>query len=431
MTTKTRYGLLGAGFVVFLVVAPLLVLYVQGKLVHFGTGASELTGIISAKTTPSGAAIFIADKQVAETPGAVRFLASGDYPVSIQKKGYKLWEKHLQVLAGKVTYANANPTNLLLLKDSHPQTITNLKTTSIPLGNTIVYATAKNGLLLARGPNYSESTSFSLPSTATELVPDADGRHLLVRGNTFMGLLDSKTGKIIDYTKTFSNCYDISLDQGQIWAINSKSELIAKLTPTTDGLLVMAKNALSYKLHGKEIYYIATQAGTVELHHANINDNSLLQDQILLTNVPTGTKNQIFIDNTKALFVLTDGNLWRINSVAEKIASGVTKANTESGTLAYTLPGELWWYDSSSNKGRLVSRSSTPFTDFYINPELQYAFFSEGTELLALELDDRFSQNRYILDTSKKDSSFSNLHFIEKNTLLYTSEDGLRTITLY
>lgn len=426
MTRKSRYGLIIVGVIIFAIGAPLLVLYVQGKTIHFAGTRTQLTGIISAETSPSGAKIVVNEEPKTNTPGAVRFLASGDYTVSLSKSGYRTWTKRLAVIAGRVTHVNPNPTSLVLLKDSSPVELAKDAGVFTSDGKTIFYASAEPKLILLSKENFSEIQSVVLPGPATHILADTDSNAVLATGTNFIVVVDSKTLKITDYSKSFTTARNTVLSKGRLWGIDKNSELVVASTvnkPTT----AMAKEVAAFSVKENDVYYLTTKGA---LHHATFDGSILDQDQILASNVPTGDHTDIYTDSAKAVYVLTDKRLLRINTIATEIATNVTKASVASGTLSYTTPGELVWFNSSSNKSQLISRSSQPFTEFYVDPGLQYAFFTQGKELIALELDDNSGQNRYALDTPAVDTTLTDLSLIDNSILLYRTGTSLKSIVL-
>lgn len=428
MTRRSRYGLIVAGLLIFAIGAPLLVLYVQGKTVSLHGTHTELTGLISAETSPSGAEILVNNDKKTSTPGAVRFLGSGDYIVTLTKPGYRTWQKRLAVVAGRVTHVNQNPTALVLLKDMPSTKLASDASLFAADEKTVFYTTSSGSQtkLVAFTKNSSSQTqSITLPGTASSLSIDTDTHTLLVQGGTFVATVDGKSLTLTDYSKNFNTVQNRLAAKGYVWGITSNNELVAgsgQNAPTT----VVAQNVTAFAFRNNDLYYLTTDRN---LHHATVDKLLLEQDQVLATNVPTGEKNTIYIDSAKAVYILADQRLLRINSVATEIATNVIKVSIASGTLSYTTPGELAWFNSSTNKSELVSRSSEAFSEFYIDPALQYALFIQGQDLLALELDDNSGQNRYLLDNTTT-AHFSSLQFADNTTLLYLNGGDIRSVTI-
>ena len=122
MKTRTRYSLLGFFILAFLILTPLMVLYVTGTRYDFQMHRFIKTGVIYAKTDPKGAQIFLNGASEGTTPSKIRFLSGGDYSIGIKKDGYFNWDKRLTLQAGFVTYVNKDLDNLVLYKSAGKQT---------------------------------------------------------------------------------------------------------------------------------------------------------------------------------------------------------------------------------------------------------------------------------------------------------------------
>lgn len=429
MTRISRYSLLAFGVAIFAFGAPMLVLYVQGKLLNFDRGQAELTGIVAAETNPSGAVLEVVGADTKDTPGAVRFLKTGTYTVKITKSGYRTWQKDIAVIAGKVTHANPHPTTLTLLKDANPQELASNSAAATTFGGTVIYTTPKPSLITLGGDNFTNSQSIQLPALAKNVTADAVTGSLLILGDSYTYAVKKQNQAIWDATKAFQQSTKLLLHNDTLLGLRKDGQLMAAAwggkTPKS-----LAKNVTDVTLQDTELYYLETLTNDMgALHHALLNNQELLQDQVLATNIPIQEKNSLYVDTAKAVYLLSGSTLLRINQTPDIIAEGVTNANTNGGSLAYTTPGELWWYDSYSNKPHLVSRSSEPFSAFYVNPGLQYAFFGQLGKLTALELDDRAGQNRYVLDSGY--DSFSNLQILNKTSLLYNADNALKLLVLF
>lgn len=429
MTSKTRYGLIFGGLLIFSIGAPSLVLFVQGKKISLEHGHTELTGILAVETDPSGASIVINDIPEKETPGAVRFLKTGDYSVKLTKKGYRTWQKTLSVVAGKVTHINPTPNQLVLLKDIPPVTITEEAATYTVLDKKIIYARTSPALVIHSSDSPDAVTkSVPTPEPMNRLLGDFDNTHVLAQGATTALVADTSTLKVTDVTKLVGENQIVAIAKGRVWTLDQSGQLQTFLPgqKTTTKVLTGVLAALVQK---NELYYLKNDAGTIILHHAQIDGEQLLQDQTLTSAIGPAKHYAIFTDTAKAVYLLADEALFRMNEAPTPITQNVKEVNTDGGSLAYTTPGELWWFDSNANKPRLVSRASAPFTAFYVNPSLQYAFFVQEKSLIALELDDRAGQNRYVLDAITPEHA--QLFFAQNSALLYRVGGAIKSISLF
>jgi hypothetical protein len=427
MTRKPRYTLLILGILFFAVAAPVLVLYVQGKLPLPGNRRIQPTGIISVTSDPSGAEVYVNNKLEDTTPASIRFVPTGDYDIRIYKNGYWEWHKKLPVVAGRVTYANPNPDKQILLKRETPQELAGQVSMYAPYGKGLVYV---SGLTLTRIPNLDEpdrSTHTSLPETPLELITNPDSAYIGIRTAHSLFLLNPNGFVFTDITKPLPAVAKLTLTETLALALTPDHTLLAlSLEKPASKPLTLASNVYAFRVRQSDIYYIQKETETGDLHHATVSTGGLTNDQLLTKNIPT-QEPQLYIDSTKAVFVLSNRTLYRVNAQPEVVASQVAASSDVTGTLSYTTAGELWWYDSGHNTGRLVSRSGEGFAENIIQPSLQYALFTQGKQLIALELDDRGEQNRYVLDTA---NSITHLEYLNSTTLAYIADTALHILTL-
>jgi PEGA domain len=120
MAYKTRIGILIGAILVFLILAPIVVLYTAGYRYNTKKMRVEKVGIIFVRSRPSGANIYLNGKKRTETtPARLRDLLPGDYDVKISKNGYSDWEKTLPVGSELTTFAES----IALFKNSVPEEI--------------------------------------------------------------------------------------------------------------------------------------------------------------------------------------------------------------------------------------------------------------------------------------------------------------------
>ena len=127
---KKKYRIIYAFIlvVVFIIVAPLLVLYATGYRYNFSENRVIKTGVLAVDSDPRNAQITINDKKAgSRTPTVVKNLFPGDYSVSIEKEGYFGWEKSLSVFPNRSTSTE----RVSLLKSNSPTLVTEEKVSNI------------------------------------------------------------------------------------------------------------------------------------------------------------------------------------------------------------------------------------------------------------------------------------------------------------
>ncbi len=94
-------------FIVFLGLAPALILYTAGYRYNTKKGLLERNGTLIIDSTPRGANVWIDDQDTKETtPVTFQNMAPGWHSIRVVRNGYLAWQKKLEVSAEQVTFAN-------------------------------------------------------------------------------------------------------------------------------------------------------------------------------------------------------------------------------------------------------------------------------------------------------------------------------------
>lgn len=120
MSIGKRYAILAALTLMFLITAPIVVLYTSGYRYNFSKNKIEKTGILVIASEPKGAQVFINGKNVEDgTPARIKNMMPGDYAVKVEKDGFYSWEKVLTIRSKLTTFAE----DIALFKKTLPMQI--------------------------------------------------------------------------------------------------------------------------------------------------------------------------------------------------------------------------------------------------------------------------------------------------------------------
>lgn len=92
---------------ILLVTGLAIIFWARGFKPDFRTGKIERTGLIVATSVPTGAQVFLNDRLTSATDTNIAYLDPGIYKVRIQKDGYSIWEKDVEVRADLATEIKA------------------------------------------------------------------------------------------------------------------------------------------------------------------------------------------------------------------------------------------------------------------------------------------------------------------------------------
>lgn len=118
MSPRNRAFLRWAFIIIFLIIAPVIILSTAGYRFNFGTRRLERTGVIVVDTVPSGASISLNGRlEKPTTPARLARVSPGTYRVRIEKIGFHPWEKDIAVDESQTLFLN----DLVLMRDSPPK----------------------------------------------------------------------------------------------------------------------------------------------------------------------------------------------------------------------------------------------------------------------------------------------------------------------
>jgi len=120
MTLTTRRIIAIIFFVLFMVSAPMLILYTAGFRYNFKKTQLTKTGALVIDSEPSGAFVYLNEQKIkSKTPVRLNNILPDEYSIKIEKSGYFPWNKKLNILTQETTFAE----DIVLFKKSVPETI--------------------------------------------------------------------------------------------------------------------------------------------------------------------------------------------------------------------------------------------------------------------------------------------------------------------
>src|SRR5687768_13339880 len=101
-----RRLLLGTSIILFLVIAPVVVLYALGYRENIITGPTAV-GVLLLVAIPQEATVAVNDRAYGTTPESISNLKVGEVAVAVSKEGYRSWQKNLPILPARATEARS------------------------------------------------------------------------------------------------------------------------------------------------------------------------------------------------------------------------------------------------------------------------------------------------------------------------------------
>ncbi|MFA5085149.1 MAG: PEGA domain-containing protein [Candidatus Omnitrophota bacterium] len=180
--TVIRYIAFSFSLALYLTLLPIILSYSLGYHIDFHKFIIYKTGILSLRSTPSGASIYIDGKLIPDvTPARIEELRPGTYSVEVKKEGLFPWQKDLTVRSNMVTRAE----NILLFPILQmTEKVSDRETDDffIPDDRSQIYYMTKTGLYKSNidGANPRKLSSYSSwPSDILGKKLSPDGKKIL------------------------------------------------------------------------------------------------------------------------------------------------------------------------------------------------------------------------------------------------------------
>lgn len=422
MKSRTRYLFIGLGFLVFGIISPLIVFYVSGFSYDWETDSLTSTGLLSIKTEPSKAEIFLNGENKGTSPASVRFLEAREYEVSIRKEGYFDWNKKLEIKSGKVTWASDRLPELHLIKKDPAPVIVFSEVVDFFPGNDFVLYLTETELIKTDLAETAITDSVKLDQKCQNIIASPTQ-------NLIMLVCDNKRQVFnqVDLTKIDLNLADLHnytfgpedslyhIESGVLYKTNTENGQKEKIS----------ENVSAFAFQGNSLYQLKAGSATQTLVYSPLYNPA--QTQTLIDSIPVFKNSQLFISRPKEAFVLGDGTLYRINENLETLLSGIKEISfdADAPALTYTTGNELYAYDFSKASGDLIMRQGGSIKQPQGKSDIGYVLYISENNIHAAEADSRDQTNNYLIgsgDTIKKyttDPSHSWVYFLDGSTLKF------------
>ncbi|HYV33583.1 MAG TPA: PEGA domain-containing protein [Candidatus Limnocylindria bacterium] len=438
MSKKSRYLLILLGVVVFLILAPLAVIYVRGFTYDFKNNTFVATGILATNVQPSYADIYLDGSLKRNSSGDIKFVLPKEYEVTIKSPGYNDWSKRLGVNPNEVTWSNpAGSKVYLLLKNPLAKTLVSNVLDFYNKGNSLVYLTADS--ITVGSLSEPSGTKYTLPAQTLAAQPvnkimatnDAGTNFILTNNSPATStkpiilLFNATSGKITDLSNLFQTQPQLKFNGSGLFGLTNQT--LYKVDVLNKTKLPIFGGVMAFYFQDQGLYFIQKKDGVLSLQFSQA---PFVNTQTLLNNLPALNNPEIFVTFEKQIFILSNGSLYLANSQMETLAQNVNSWQTGPQTtqLAVESSGELDYYDPLAKNLNFVTRSSQALGGFAIKNNIGYAFFSLGGELSAIELDDRDHQNQYVIYSGQNIQKFVGDYAAENILILDSGE--LKTIKI-
>ena len=425
MTKKTRRNLFFICLILFLLIAPSLILYSQGYRFDFETKRISQTGGLFIKAVPKQAEIYLNDEPEKKTDfffgsTLVENLLPKKYKIEVKKEGYTPWYKTLQVKEREVAEAK----NIILFKEN-----LDIETLATRIKSFWLSPDQKKIVLLEEGkpsspPSLSPNESSVKEGQETDwslklYEPDKKVKsHLMEKGDIYLKDPDLLNLEFSEDSK------EVFLEIGvqeriEYFSIDLKESppTLARVEPPTPG----PENALTYTGDDDNLYYLTIFGYLFK------NQDKLTPERFPIKPETSYTlkvlDGRIFLQEKETLFVFNPDS-----ASFEKIFEPVKdfKLSPDSKKLLIFSDYEIWVLfledelpeKKAGDKVFLVRLSGKIGNCFWIDSH--YLVFTSGNRIKISEIDERNRVNT----VEAKETKNPEILWSENNKRLYILSEG-------
>lgn len=377
----------------FLIMAPLVVLYTAGYRFDFGSGRLVQVGALSITSVPKGVTVALAnDVQSQHTPAIIKRVIPGNYPLILSKDGYKNWQRDIIVKSRETTTIE----NAVLFLDASPSKIHDVSpivSAASPSGEKVAYGVMSEPWFELWTYDVSSDHFLLLDRLSTSRVIDPQ-LQWAENGNVLVLSATEKTRRVDHYYAADQSLAGVPSSFAEFSLVKSKTNIALTKTSTTGEVKTLAILPInSYRIVDLFDHYILIKD---DLHKA-----------IIL--IDTTTSGPPILLNVNATFY-----------------------HWQNGLLIYSDGIELHTYDPSRNDDTLITRSGTALVDATVFPIGQTLLIGTKTSIMATDISDLQHPVNTIIVTAESIQSF----WVDRNGRnsyffgTVNGESGLFKITL-
>ncbi|MDP3964949.1 MAG: PEGA domain-containing protein [bacterium] len=404
MTRRIRRILYISFIAVFLISAPILVLYTAGYRYDTSRNRVIKTGVLTIHSQPKDALVSInGQPQQKKTPSTISRLLPGTYQVRVEKEGYIPWESNLTVTKGEVTLVS----DLQLFSSNSPQLISDRSISQFHLD------TQDRGYFVES----TETTAIlhRINLNTGEIMEMTQGANLQILASEFNQILVAYREGEEEIIAVIDQSGNSLRPLPQFTSVPSKSAFVSENSIVTllDGKICRLEidpasaplncsgNAITdFLIASGSIYTLSSQPNASVISRASINDQSVTEIAPLpLQNYELSS----FRDDILTVVNHDDESIYFIRLNQDDFS--ISRHNS-LGSQAFWLVDEnrlvsygsfeVWLVNPATEERNLITRVSDPILQAGQISDLPYIFILQGSSLSVVPIDSVGSQRKMI-----------------------------------
>lgn len=332
-----RFGLYGVIVTLFLAFAASAIYYAKGYRYNFHAGRLEKTGLIVLNSKPDAARVTVDTKDHgSKTPTKIDALLPGLHQLTIQKDGYRIWQKALLVEAERATFARyivLIPEKLSPRRMAQDQAIDSLRVS--PDGSQFIYTVSGGSELWRVRSDGSSRTRLFTPQAA-----DVS----LASGGTPVNL------SLIGWSPDSSRSLVTRTQAGQ-----TSYWLVGFGVTTLDGLLPGDASQIQFDPSDSRRLYFVRAGSLFRLNTADRTISSPILSEVVSYRASDGAIDAIRTSGGPLALWHSDSSGSRLERVKDNLPAGnyALAYTPETDTLAMAGPEQVEIYTPDDGRHRI------------------------------------------------------------------------------
>ncbi len=404
MTRRTRRILYITFILIFLVIAPLLLIHTAGYRYDWARKRLIRTGVMNLSSIPKSGSIFINGEDTnKKTPRIISNLLPGEYNVEIKKDGYLPWQNNIQINDNEATTI----LDIVLFRDIPSQLVVNEKIVQVELvpnsDNLILVTQDKSGEYLKKVNVINQETS-SILETLSDIKIESP-----VSDNSLIVSYKNSEGEkiaLINLNNNSETALDwLPQDITQIDILNYDTLLYIQNEKICRGSIANKESVCGLDKIDKfyhendQVYFISQNSNTTYLYL--LNDNP--ENSEILARLPYSEYYSFSASEKDSLIIIdqASNDLYLIEpSEPQSKIFSIKKAARDAfwldtGTeVIYYDNFEIWLWDIDNDTQTVLTRVSQPIEQVVQYDSWPYLLFSQNNKINAISLE-AFSNVRH------------------------------------
>ncbi len=434
MDKKTRYFLLFFGFIIFLILAPALIMYISGRKFDLNSGQYEHTGILEVVSNPNNAKVYLDDKLIGNTPLTSRFINQGQYHLKVEKDNYYSWEKTIFIEQGKVTYAHSDDQAITLWPNNIPLDVNKEPVVSYQLiNNQIALQYKNNSIHFVNAQSLTETNIINIKDKINKISKLNDNLLLIDLASNKLEVYNVEKQNIVaTFNKNinFNKLIASSDNTNLIW-LNNNQIMISNINNPNEGIAVK-NNVLGFNIINNTMYAVEIENNNLTVKGYNVSGKSLSNMQVLLSTTWQNNKPaELYVTPAKSIYIIQDNKLYKAgNNKLEELSQQTqfTKISNNQNVLVWKTPTEILRLPDFASQPQLLTRTSQTINDIFSSSNFNYSLIATSTGLEILENYNDTAQNKYIVNNGQNTNNINVDNSLKY--IFFQSGETVKRITL-